>query len=126
MGRVGSYFSDHQWPGERRRLTLLEERYDPGTIRRVVDIGITCGWSCLEVGVGAGSIARWLAGRVGPTGRVVATDLDIRFSNDAVGANLEIWRHDITLDPLPTAEFDLVHVRWSTRSRWRSRRSPAA
>jgi SAM-dependent methyltransferase len=111
MGMVGSYFSDHQWPGERRRLTLLEERYDPGTIRRLVEIGVGRVWSCLEVGAGAGSIARWLAHRVGPTGRVVATDLDIRFF-DATEANLKVWRHDISCDPLPTAEFDLVHVRW--------------
>jgi trans-aconitate methyltransferase len=112
MESVGSYFSDHQWSGERRRLTLLEERYDPGTIRRLVQIGVGRGWSCLEVGAGAGSIARWLARRVGPTGRVVATDLDTRFFDDAAEANLEVWRHDITCDPLPTAEFGLVHVRW--------------
>lgn len=78
----------------------------------MVNIGITRGWACLEVGAGAGSIARWLAHRVGPTGRVVATDLDTRFFDDAAEANLEVWLHDITRDPLPTAEFDLVHVRW--------------
>ena len=77
-----------------------------------MEIGVGRGWSCLEVGAGAGSIARWLAHRVGPTGRVVATDLDTRFFEDAAEANLEIWRHDITGDPLPTAEFGLVHVRW--------------
>lgn len=112
MGRDGIYFSDHQWPGEWRRLTLLEERYDPGTIRRMVNIGVASGWCCLEVGAGAGSIARWLAHRVGPTGGVVATDLDTRFLEDAAAANLEVWRHDITCDPLPTAQFDFVHVRW--------------
>ena len=112
MITTGLYFSDHQWPGEQRRLTLLGKRYDPGTIRRVVDIGITHGWSCLEVGAGAGSIAQWLAQRVGSTGRVVATDLDTRFFEDAAGTSLEVWRHDVTRDPLPTAEFDLVHVRW--------------
>jgi ubiquinone/menaquinone biosynthesis C-methylase UbiE len=90
----------------------LEERYDPGTIRRVVGIGVTDGWSCLEVGAGAGSIARWLAHRVGPTGWVIATDLDTRFLEDAVEANLAVWRHDLTRDPLPAAQFDLVHVRW--------------
>ena len=90
----------------------MEERYDPGTTRRMVDIGITRGWVCLEVGAGAGSIARWLAHQVGSTGRVVATDLDTRFFDDAAEVNLEVWRHDITRDLLPTAEFDLVHVRW--------------
>jgi ubiquinone/menaquinone biosynthesis C-methylase UbiE len=52
---------------------------NPGTIRRMGNIGVTDGWICLEVGAGAGSIARWLARRVGPTGSVVATDLDTRF-----------------------------------------------
>lgn len=53
-----------------------------------------------------------MAHRVGQAGRVVATDLDTRFLEDAATTNLEVWRHDITVDPLPTAEFDLVHVRW--------------
>ncbi|MCC9306182.1 class I SAM-dependent methyltransferase [Kitasatospora sp. RB6PN24] len=25
--------------------------------------------------------------------------------------NVRVWRHDITCDPLPEGEFDLVHVR---------------
>ena len=33
----------------------------------------------LEIGAGGGSIARWLAERVGPTGSVLATDIDPRF-----------------------------------------------
>jgi trans-aconitate methyltransferase len=108
----GVYFSDHQWPGERRRLALLQERYDPGTTRRLIDIGVTAGWTCLEVGAGAGSIARLLADRVGPDGKVVATDIDTRFLEDVFAPHLEVWRHDITCDPLPIAQFDLVHVRW--------------
>jgi SAM-dependent methyltransferase len=112
MARIASYFSDHEWPDERRRLALMEQRYDPGTIRRLEAIGVTHGWSCLEVGAGGGSIARWLAQRVGQTGRVVATDLDTRFFEDAVAANVEVWRHDIAADPLPSEHFDLVHVRW--------------
>ncbi|MGH8884322.1 MAG: class I SAM-dependent methyltransferase [Egibacteraceae bacterium] len=112
MTRATRYFSDHQLPGERRRLALMEQCYDPGTIRRLTAIGVTHGWSCLEVGAGGGSIARWLAQRVGQSGRVVATDLDTRFFENATAANLEVWRHDIAADPLPTEQFDLVHVRW--------------
>jgi SAM-dependent methyltransferase len=106
------YFSDHELPGERDRLALMEQCYDPRTIRRLETIGVSSGWSCLEVGAGGGSIARWLAQRVGQTGRVVATDLDTRFFEDAAAANFEVWRHDAAVDPLPMAEFDLVHVRW--------------
>ncbi|MGH8932563.1 MAG: class I SAM-dependent methyltransferase [Egibacteraceae bacterium] len=112
MARSTPYFSDHDQPGERRRLAIMEECYDPATIRRLEVIGVTDGWSCLEVGAGGGSIARWFARRVGPSGRVVATDLDTRFFEDVAADNVEVWRHDIATDPLPTAEFDVVHVRW--------------
>jgi ubiquinone/menaquinone biosynthesis C-methylase UbiE len=37
------------------------------------------GWRCLEVGAGRGSMAVWLAQRVGPSGHVVATDVDVGF-----------------------------------------------
>src|SRR3712207_3677967 len=110
MMEPSGYIFDHKWPGERHRLALLEQRYDPPTIRRLESIGVTRGWSCLEVGAGGGSIARWLAQHVEDIGRVVATDLDVGFLEDAAAANLEVWQHDITVDPLPSETFDLVHV----------------
>jgi len=118
---------------ERRRLELLEARYDPLTFRRLDALAISpggagvspgmaggagvspgmAGWSCLEVGAGAGSVARFLAERVGPAGRVVATDLDPRFlgAGDRLPSNVEVRRHDILADPLEEAAFDLVHCR---------------
>jgi SAM-dependent methyltransferase len=67
---------------------------------------------CLEVGAGGGSVASWLSEQVGPTGRVVATDIDIRWLKDLKLANLETLTHDLNVDSLPEGEFDLVHVRW--------------
>jgi precorrin-6B methylase 2 len=64
---------------ERERLALLTQVADPITIRRLTDLRVGRGWSCLDVGAGDGSVAHWLAGRVGPIGRVVATDLNLRF-----------------------------------------------
>ena len=64
---------------ERERLALLTQFADPITTRRLTDLGVGRGWRCLEVGAGNGSIARWLASRVGSEGRVVATDLNPRF-----------------------------------------------
>jgi SAM-dependent methyltransferase len=61
------------------------------------------------VGAGAGGIARWLANRVGPEGRVVATDIDLRFL-DAEG--FEVRRHNITADDLEEGAYDLVHARF--------------
>jgi SAM-dependent methyltransferase len=94
------------------RLQDLEAANDPATIRRLEDIGVTHGWRCLEVGAGAGSIARWLSDRVGPTGLVVAADMDPRFLGPLSDvANVEIRRLDITCDPLDDGLFDLVHCR---------------
>jgi hypothetical protein len=49
--------------------------------------------------------------RVGPSGQVLATDLDPRFLDDHGHDNLEVRRHEITADPLPEGLFDLVHSR---------------
>ena len=98
---------------ERRRLELLEARYDPLTFRRLEALRPSAGWSCLEVGAGAGSVTRFLAERVGPAGRVVATDVDLRLLGGAgrLPGNVELRRHDILSDPLEEVAFDLVHCR---------------
>jgi len=96
---------------ELNRLRLLEGIFDPMTIRHLEMIAASEGWNCLEVGAGAGSVAQWLSTRVGPTGRVVATDIDTRFLRRASVPNLEIRQHDILKDDLETGQYDLVHCR---------------
>jgi SAM-dependent methyltransferase len=93
------------------RFDALAAMYDPGTIRHLEERGVSSGWHCLEVGGGGGSIAAWLSARVGPTGRVLVTDIDPRFLESLRVPNLEVRRHDIVNDPLPEAAFDLVHSR---------------
>jgi ubiquinone/menaquinone biosynthesis C-methylase UbiE len=93
------------------RFDALAAMYDPVTVRHLENRGVSPGWHCLEVGGGGGSIAAWLAARVGPTGRVLVTDIDPRFLESRQVANLEVRRHDIVNDPLPEAAFDLVHSR---------------
>jgi SAM-dependent methyltransferase len=93
------------------RFAVLSAVFDPGTIRHLEACGVERGWHCLEVGGGNGSIASWLANRVGPTGHVLATDIDPRFLESLKLPNLEVRRHDIATDPLPKAAFDLVHAR---------------
>ena len=95
---------------ESDRLQLLEGCRDPGTIRRLDRLGVSRGWRCLEVGAGHGSIARWLAERVGPTGSVVAADLDPRFLTD-MPAGVDVRRLDIRHDDLEADSYDLVHCR---------------
>ncbi|MFI6457682.1 class I SAM-dependent methyltransferase [Streptosporangium amethystogenes] len=87
----------------------LARAYDPMTTDRLAQAGVAPGWRCLEVGAGGGSVAVWLARRVSPTGSVVATD--IKPERIPAVPGLEILRHDIVRDPLPEAEFDLVHAR---------------
>jgi SAM-dependent methyltransferase len=91
----------------RQRLAALEQSYDPASFRRAEALGVGPGWTCLDVGAGGGSVARWLADRVGPSGRVVATDLDVRF----LGPPLEVREIDVRTGELEPAAYDLVHTR---------------
>lgn len=93
------------------RFAALSALFDDATRRHLDDRGLAPGWHCLEVGAGAGSVAKWLAGRVGPDGRILATDVDTRFMAAIDLPNLVVHRHDITRDALPERAFDLVHAR---------------
>ena len=105
------YIFDQAWGRERDRLRGLEFVYDGATIGFLTARGVTTGWSCLEVGCGAGTVALWLADRVGGSGRVLATDLDTRFIDGHGRSNLEVRTHDISSGPPEDAAFDLVHAR---------------
>lgn len=97
---------------EDERLGLLERLFDPASRRRR-DL-VRPGWRCLEVGAGRGSIAVWLAAQVGPSGHVVATDIDLTYLERLHLPNLEVRRHNILEDPLDAlspGSFDLVSSR---------------
>ena len=70
MSPMSSYVFDQAWVKERDRLRALEQLFDTSTTRRLADLGVGEGWHCLEIGAGAGGVARWLADRVGRTGHV--------------------------------------------------------
>jgi SAM-dependent methyltransferase len=111
LGKSAYVFDNAAESQTRERFAALPRLYDPGTVRHLETLGVDAGWRCLEIGAGGGSVARWLAGRVGATGHVLATDVDTRFLEAAAAPNLEVRRHDVTADPLPEAAFDLVHAR---------------
>jgi SAM-dependent methyltransferase len=97
-----------------QRFNSLEELYDARTIRFLEATAVGSGWSCLEIGAGGGSIAAWMADRVGASGHVIVTDIDPSYLAalaESGRPNLEVQRHDIGLDPLPQADFDLIHSR---------------
>lgn len=107
-----NYALDNAWEKARERLAGLAAWYDPGTIRHLEALGVAPGWRCLEVGAGGGSMAAWLSERVGPTGHVLATDIDTRFLELLDRPNLTVLRHDIVREALPEGEFDLVLARF--------------
>jgi len=106
-----AYTLDNTWEKAERRLTVLESIYDPGTTGRLTALGVGPGWRCLELGAGHGSITRWLCDRVGPTGSVVAVDLEPRFIEADPRPNLEIHRRDILAEGIPGDGYDLIHAR---------------
>jgi len=105
------YALDNSSPEAAARFPALARAFDAGTQRHLDALGVTTGWRCLEDGGGGGSVARWLAERVGPTGHVLATDIDPRHLELGSIPEVEVRVHDITTDPLPPASFDLVHAR---------------
>jgi len=96
---------------ETRRLLALEVMEDPGTHAALERCGIGPGWHCLELGAGHGSIAQWMADRVGDSGRVVAVDQDPRFLHEIERPNLSIRALDVATDEIERDSFDLVHCR---------------
>ena len=91
------------------RFAALSDTFDEWTQRRLLAIGLRQGWACWEVGAGGPRVPTWLVGRVGRSGRVVATDIDV--SLVPADAPFEVVRHDVTADDPPAGGFDLVHVR---------------
>lgn len=97
-------------PGEFERLRLLQEWGDLDTRTALQETGLGRDWRCLEIGAGAGSVARWLADQC-PDGAVTAVDIDTRYLGDTGRANLEWRTGDIRALDFPPGSFDLVHSR---------------
>ena len=123
------YALDSSWHAERERLDSLTSLYDPRTLALCERLGLRPGWRCLDVGAGTGSLARRLARRVAPTGKVVALDVDTRFLVPFAGEDLEVVEADVTSEPLPPGRSTSCTRGWSSstcRSATRSwARSPA-
>lgn len=108
---MSDYVFDQAWTREKQRLDALGGLCDEGTIRHLRARGIRPGWRCLELGAGSGTIARWMAREVGPTGHVVATDLDARFLEPLAADGIEVRCEDIVAHPPSVGVYDLVHAR---------------
>jgi SAM-dependent methyltransferase len=111
MNAASPYLFDNAQAESAQRMRLLARLFDAPTQRALNATGLAPGWECLEVGGGGGSVAAWLAERVGPSGSVLCTDIDPRHVAAATPPNLHVLRHDIVRDELPAARFDLIHAR---------------
>jgi SAM-dependent methyltransferase len=100
---------DNDSPDAPEQLRLLSDILNEHTFSVFEEIGVSEGWHCWDIGAGDGSVARWLAERVGAAGYVTASDL----KPDHIPSHprMEAVRHDVTADPLPGRRFDLVHAR---------------
>jgi len=107
----GDYLLTNAAPGASDRLAAIATLFDPATFGHVDRLGLAAGWRCWEVGAGGTSVVDHLAGRVGPDGRVLATDVDVSWAPSTPAGNVEILEHDVTSGPPPGAPFDLVHAR---------------
>ncbi|HET6210253.1 MAG TPA: methyltransferase domain-containing protein [Jatrophihabitans sp.] len=97
-------------PEEFTRLQLLEAWGDPDTQAVLTATGLEPSWRCLEIGAGAGSIARWLASQC-TEGSVVAVDTDTRYLDGQQVDRLQWRTGDVRdLDYAP-GSFDLIHSR---------------
>lgn len=112
MATDEGYLLDNRQAEAGTRFGALAALFDPPTFRRLDAFGVGPGWRCWEVGAGSRGVPDGLAERVGPTGLVVATDIDTSWLDDGDAvAPLRILRHDVGIDPAPARDLDLVHAR---------------
>lgn len=101
---------DNDAPAAPEQLGLLSQILNRETFGILgTEVAVGHAWRCWDIGTGEGSVARWLAARVGTGGHVVASDL--KPQHVPVHPRIEPLEHDLTRDPWPEPEFDLIHAR---------------
>lgn len=109
---VDRYWFDNSLSDEGDRLRLLEAIADPRSIRLLSELDVGPGWRCAELGVGGGSMARWLATQVGDTGSVIAVDRDVTLLRHLDGQpNVQVVESPLEELDLAAASMDLIHTR---------------
>ena len=93
------------------RLRMIEAALDPSTFRLLQRTGVQRGWSCLELGPGAGSVLKWLGDTVGPDGSVVGLDKKTDYLGEFNSPHYDIRKGDF-LEAHLDKSFDLIHARY--------------
>src|SRR5579859_1576259 len=116
----GTLAADERVPSERsgalKRSSANGWRYSSATMTRLPlgnsmpSASGTAGavWTLRQVVVRS---TRLLADRVGETGSVLATELEPGLLAPLGDGRVQVLRHDLLTDPLPSAAFDLAHTR---------------
>jgi SAM-dependent methyltransferase len=92
------------------QVQMFERKYDPLTTEIIKGLPVGREWRCLEVGAGAGSVARWLAGRA-DRGSVLAVDVDVRYLDAGGAPTMTVRQLDIMQADFAPGSFDLVTAR---------------
>jgi SAM-dependent methyltransferase len=106
-------------PSELERLRLQSRVWEPAGRQLLSKISGGSGGRALDVGCGALGWLRILSEWVGPTGRIVGTDIDESLLNAARSfleeeeiGNVELGIDDLFETKLEPQSFDLVHARY--------------
>jgi SAM-dependent methyltransferase len=105
------YLLDNARPEATTRFGAISALFDRWTFAQIDALGIAPGWRCWEVGAGGANVPDWLAARVAPAGRVLATDIETVWAEGAISASVDVRRHDVAKDPPPWTDLDLAHAR---------------
>lgn len=107
----GRYLLDNRQAEAGERFDALARLFNPWSFHHLDQCGLVDGSNVWEVGAGGPSIPTWLAQRAGPTGRVIATDIDTSWLDKVEDHGYEVLRHDVAADDPPSVSFDLIHAR---------------
>jgi SAM-dependent methyltransferase len=120
-------------PSELERLRLQSLVWEPTGRQLVSKVGGGSGGRALDIGCGAMGWLRILSEWVGPSGKVVGTDIDQTMLNAARSllqeeqiANVELLVDDLFDSRLEPRSFDLVHARFQIAPLGRGREQVAS
>ena len=109
---MDSYIFDTNSQGrEYLRLRMIESANDPATIALLQHTGIQPGWTCLELGPGAGSILQWLGAQVGANGIAIGIDHNTTYLQGLANPPYDIRKGNF-LDVSINHPLDLLHARY--------------
>ena len=109
MERKSQSYVLGDYSDEKSRQIELCLVFDNHSIRQLNSLPIQEGWSCVDLGGGTGSVARWLADKVGTTGHVQLIDIDTSLSGES--DSFEVVKRDVRELQLHKNSFNLIHTR---------------